>query len=61
MILSEAFFFCWIQGNYTAKWGVQIVGMIFQTRSNTTKSEAGIFCPNSVAVATAMSRFFALK
>ncbi|MFR7831028.1 MAG: DUF6783 domain-containing protein [Blautia wexlerae] len=22
---------------YTAKWGVQIVGMIFQTRSNTTK------------------------
>ena len=28
---------------YTAKWGVQIVGMIFQPRSNTTKSEAGIW------------------
>ena len=30
-------------GQNTAKWGVQIVGMIFQTRSNTTKSEAGIW------------------
>ena len=32
-----------IRAKYTAKWGVQIVGMIFQTRSNTTKSEAGIW------------------
>ena len=32
-----------IRTKYTAKWGVQIVGMIFQTRSNTTKSEAGIW------------------
>ncbi|WP_334297983.1 DUF6783 domain-containing protein [Blautia wexlerae] len=24
-----------IRAKYTAKWGVQIVGMIFQTRSNT--------------------------
>lgn len=28
---------------YDAKWDVQIVGIIFQTRSNTTKSEAGIW------------------
>ena len=25
-----------IRAKYTAKWGVQIAGMIFQTRSNTT-------------------------
>ena len=32
-----------IRAKYTAKWGVQIVGMIFQTRSNTTKSRADIW------------------
>ena len=26
-----------IRAKYTAKWGVQIVGMIFQTRSNSDK------------------------
>ena len=32
-----------IRTKYTAKWGVQIVGIIFQTRSNTTKSGADIW------------------
>ena len=27
----------WIRAKYTAKWGVQIAGMIFQTRSGTPK------------------------
>lgn len=32
-----------IRAKYTAKWDVQMVGMIFQTHSNTTKGEAGIW------------------
>ena len=31
-----------IRTKYTAKWGVQIVGMIFQPRSNTTKKELSV-------------------
>ena len=33
-IVLQLSFFCWIQGKYTAKWGVQIAGMIFQARSS---------------------------
>ena len=35
-----------IRAKYTAKWGVQIVGMLFQTRSNTDffQSSSIIYC-----------------
>ena len=45
-----------IRAKYTAKWGVQIVGMIFQTRSNTTKNEAGI-CKKFYMPASLFYRF----
>lgn len=32
-IVLQLSFFCWIQGKYTAKWGVQVAGMVFQIRS----------------------------
>ena len=31
----------WIRAKYTAKWGVQIVGMIFQTRSRAVRHNSG--------------------
>ena len=49
-----------IRTKYTAKWGVQIAGMIFQTRSRACLKKAfckmcvticGIFCPDEGAVA----------
>ena len=35
-----------IRAKYTAKWGVQIAGMLFQTRSNTDffQSSSIIYC-----------------
>ena len=32
-----------IRAKYTAKWGVQIAGMIFQTGSKTSENDRGLF------------------
>ena len=32
-----------IRVKYTAKWGVQIAGMIFQTGSKTSENDRGLF------------------
>ena len=41
-IVLQLSFFCWIQGKYTAKWGVQIAGMIFSTRSRACLHETSL-------------------
>ena len=43
-ILFCSFLFCWIRAKYTAKWGVQIAGMIFQTRSRACLHETSLLC-----------------
>ena len=36
-----------IRVKYTAKWGVQIAGMIFQTRSNASFQNPALYCDAS--------------